>query len=97
MEDVMQRMIWIPDDLVEGIKESAVREGKSVSQYLIDCHRGRTVITVKDVKLERPDIEVIKQAVRDKEKTKYSDEYRKKNPMERCSVCQKALSMNCSH
>ena len=35
----MRVNIWVPDSLIESIKGSALKEKKSVSQYLIDLHR----------------------------------------------------------
>lgn len=35
----MKVTIWIPDDLVDEIKESAYQSRKSVSGYLVDLHR----------------------------------------------------------
>jgi len=36
----MKKTIWVPDELVEGIKEAAWRERKSVSSYLVGLHCG---------------------------------------------------------
>jgi hypothetical protein len=113
----MQRMIWIPDDLVEGIKESANKEGKSVSQYLVDLHRKisevkegilRDYVTPPKERYGESPVETTKREIKTlldekpikdqiKAVSKYSEEYRKRNPMEECSYCGKALRFNCGH
>lgn len=118
----MQKMIWIPDNLVEGIKEAAAKECKSVSQYLVDLHRWKFNLPILvhdqamdgndktsfaitesvDKKIEFKEIKVYegKGKINNIPDAKmYSEEYRKKNPMEICSVpnCGKALKFNCGH
>lgn len=91
MEDNMQKMIWIPNDLVEGIKEAAYNERKSVSQYLVDLHREKVDSKLMDNFSSKIQIEDYNG------KPIYTETYRRHNPMELCSTCGKALKFNCGH
>jgi hypothetical protein len=98
---VMRINIWIPDDLIEGVKESAYKKRKSVSQYLVDLHRAKIDIPAKMT--SEPTKEVKKsilttEQIEMKEKLRplYTNEYRGKNPMETCKTCGKAIKF-CSH
>ena len=76
---------------------------KSSDDKLIDNFRSK--ISVQDyegneIKTNPADTEVIKTKPANAGSIKigkYSEEYRKKNPRERCSFCGKALDMNCGH
>jgi hypothetical protein len=90
----MQKMIWIPDDLADEIKDYALRRGKSFSQYLVDLHRSVS----GDQKVVEYPVEAAKEMCKSSGTERlYSDDYRKKNPMESCWVCGKALKFNCGH
>lgn len=103
----MKKMIWIPDDLVKVIEDTAYRNRQSVSGYLVGLHVEKTMSNpvikevVKTLIESEPVEEIIKpQKIKNPESLKeklYTEEYRKKNPMEECRVCHKALRFNCSH
>jgi hypothetical protein len=86
----MQKMIWIPDSLVDEIKEEAYKSRKSFSRFLVDLYLERHTTGPKISNLE-----LAKRIVSSTDI--YSEEYRKKNPMENCKVCGKALKFNCGH
>ena len=47
----MKVTIWVPDDLVQGIKDAAWGSRKSVSGYLVDLHKSEVIKNNAEISL----------------------------------------------
>jgi hypothetical protein len=83
-----RRVILVDDKEWGDIRVEALKRCISAGQYLVDLHNKE--------KVRDSSQEVKKEIVTEKRKI-YTEEYRKKNPMENCKVCGKSLKFNCSH
>ena len=96
-----RRVILIDDKEWAEIRIESLKRGISVGNYFVDLHRVKvdipSKVTAEPVKEVKRAVLAVEQTVI-KEKPKiYTEEYRKKNPMENCKVCGKSLKFNCSH
>ncbi len=96
-----RRVILVEDEDWGEIRVESLRKCISAGDYLVGLHLNKKIkVGTKTIPEVKPDLKFkeMKEESKDIEKPTpiYTEEHRRKNPMEMCKVCGKALKF-CSH